>query len=241
MKKTLKYLRYNNHICYVNDINKFFKKFRCPSCDVFLNHSGHLNRHLRTCKERVKNVYSRGVYSLKETLFQKFENFSIAYPEDCTLFKNFAIFDFGAICDNSSEISSTATISWIGTHVPASVSIFSNLLEEPNFLCEDDSNCLIISFVAQLETLAAQNKADMRPKLLAVEAEIETRLSGISSRLKVISEIQPNVSNKTEDKNAPENFYDSNKSSSLISSVISIVILTLYQFLKSTVENMTLT
>ena len=73
-EENIKLLRYNNHICYVNDINKFFKKFRCPSCDVFFNHSGHLNRHLRTCKERVKNIYPRGVYSLKETLFQKLEN-----------------------------------------------------------------------------------------------------------------------------------------------------------------------
>ena len=188
----------------------------------------------------MKNAYPRGVYSLKETLFQKLENFSIAYPEDCTLFKNFAVFDFEAICDNSSEISSTATISWIRTHVPVSVSIFSNLMEEPILFCEDDPNRLIISFVAQLETLAAQNKADMRPKLLAVEAEIKTRLSDISSRLQVISENQPNISKKTEDRNASENFYDSNKSS-LISSVILIVMLTLYQFLDSTVENITLT
>ena len=36
----IKLLRYNNQICYVKDINKFFKKFRCPSCDVFFNHSG---------------------------------------------------------------------------------------------------------------------------------------------------------------------------------------------------------
>ena len=159
-EENIKLLRYNNHICYVNDINKFFKKFRCPSCDVFSNHPGHFNRHLRTCEERRKNVYPRGVYSLKETLFQKLDNFSIFYPEDRTFFKKFGIFDFEAICDNSSEISSTATISWIGTHVPVSLSIFSNLLEEPIFLCEDDPNRLIKSFVAQLEALAAK-KADM--------------------------------------------------------------------------------
>ena len=45
----------------------------------------------------------------------------------------------------------------------------------------------------------------MRPKLLALEAEIKTRLSDISSRLQVISETQPNISNKTEDSNASEN------------------------------------
>ena len=204
--ENIKLLRYNNHICYVNDINKFFKNFRCPSCDVFFNHSGHFNRHLKTCKERVKNVYPRGVYSLRETLFEKLDNSSIAYPEDYTLFNNLAVFDFEAICVHSVDISNTATTSWIGTHVPVSVSISSNLLKEPIFLCEKDPNRLIISFVAQLETLSAKNKADLRPKFLEVEAEIETRLSDISSRLEIISESQLENSIKAEDSNASKNF-----------------------------------
>ena len=48
--ENIKLLRYKNHICYFNEIYKFFKKFRCPSCDVFFNHSGHFNRHLKTFK-----------------------------------------------------------------------------------------------------------------------------------------------------------------------------------------------
>ena len=75
--ENIKLLRYNSHICYVNDINNFFKKFRCPSCDVFFKHSGNFNRHLKTCKERVKNVYPRGAYSLRETLFEKLDNKSL--------------------------------------------------------------------------------------------------------------------------------------------------------------------
>ena len=204
--ENIKVLRYNNHICYVNDINKFFKKFRCPSCDVFFNHSGNFNRHLKTCKERVKNVYPRGAYSLRETLFEKLDNFSIAYPEDHTLFRNFVVFDFEAICVQSVEINNTATTSWIGTHVPVSVSISSNLLDEPVFLCEKDPNRLIISFVAQMEILASKNKADLRPKFLAVEAEIKTRLSDIYSRLQIVSETQPNISSETEDSNVSKSF-----------------------------------
>ena len=205
--ENIKLLRYNNHICYVNDINKFFKKFRCPSCDVFFNHSGHFNRHLKTCKERVKNIYPRGVYySLRETLFEKLDNFSITYPEDYTLFRNFVVFDFEAICVQSVEANNTLTTSWIGTHVPVSVSISSNLLEEPVFLCKNDPNSLIISFVAQLETLAAKNKADLRPKFLAAEAEIKTRLSDVSSRLQIISETQPNISSEKDDSNAIKSF-----------------------------------
>ena len=33
--KTVKILRFNNHIIHTNDIDSFFKCFRCPSCDTF--------------------------------------------------------------------------------------------------------------------------------------------------------------------------------------------------------------
>ena len=56
-EENIKLLRYNNHICYVNDINKFFKKFRCPSCDVFFNHSGHFYRPPLTNLQRTSEKY----------------------------------------------------------------------------------------------------------------------------------------------------------------------------------------
>ena len=121
-------------------------------------------------------------------------------------FRNFVVFDFEAICVQSVEANNTLTTSWIGTHVPVSVSISSNLLDEPVFLCENNANRLIISFVAQLETLAAKNKADLRPKFLAVEAEIKTRLSDVSSRLQIISETQRNISSEKDDSNATKSF-----------------------------------
>ena len=194
---------------------------------MFLNHSGYFNRHLKTCKERVTNIYPRGAYSLRETLFEKLDNFSIAYPEDNNLLRNFVVNDFEVICVQSVEINNTATSSWIGIQVPVSVINTSNLLVEPVFLCEIDPIRPIISFVAQLETLAAKNKADLRPKFLAVKAEIKTMLNDVSSRLQIISETQPKISSETEDSNEPS------KSSSLISSVISTIMLTLYQFLVS--------
>ena len=46
----------------------------------------------------------------------------------------------------------------------------------------------------------------MRPKFLAVEAEIKTRLIDVSSRLQIISETQPNISSETGDSNATKNF-----------------------------------
>ena len=189
-------------------------------------------------RERVKNVYPRGVYSSRETLLEKLDNFSIAYPEDDTLFKSLAVFDFEAICVHSVDVSNTATTSWIGFHVPVSVLFSSNMLKETIFICDEDPNRFIISFVAKLETLAAKNKVDVRSKFLEVEAEIKTSFSDISSKLEIISASQSKNSNKAEDSNASKKFLRYNKRSSLISSVISIIMLTLYQFLDSTVERM---
>ena len=44
--KSVKLLRYNHHICYVPDLNKFFKAFRCTICDKFFKQSSDLLRHM---------------------------------------------------------------------------------------------------------------------------------------------------------------------------------------------------
>ena len=61
-EKTVRLLRYNNHICYVNNVNAVFHSFRCHNCDSFFNRTFNLERHLTTCSERVKNVHPRNVY-----------------------------------------------------------------------------------------------------------------------------------------------------------------------------------
>ena len=39
-EKSVKLLRYNNHICYVSDMNSFFKSFRCSTCDTIFSKTG---------------------------------------------------------------------------------------------------------------------------------------------------------------------------------------------------------
>ena len=78
-EKSVKLLRYNNHICYVNNINALFKAFRCTTCDTFFSKTGNLEWHLVTCSNRVKHIYPKNVYELRETLFQKLDAFKIPY------------------------------------------------------------------------------------------------------------------------------------------------------------------
>ena len=61
-ENTVRLLRHNNHICYVNNINAVFQSFSCPNCDTSSNRTFNLERHSTTCSERVKNVYPRKVY-----------------------------------------------------------------------------------------------------------------------------------------------------------------------------------
>ena len=76
-ESSVKLLRYNNHICYVNDINALFKAFRCTTCDTFFSKMENLERHLVTCSDRIKHIYPKNVYELRETLFQKLDAFNI--------------------------------------------------------------------------------------------------------------------------------------------------------------------
>ena len=58
-EKRVKLLQYNNHICYVNNINPLFKAFRCTTCDTFFSKAGTLERQLVNCSDRVKHIYPR--------------------------------------------------------------------------------------------------------------------------------------------------------------------------------------
>ena len=55
--------------------------------------TGNLERHLVRCRERVKHIYPKNVYQLRETLFDKLDSFDIQYTDDRTQFTNLAVFD----------------------------------------------------------------------------------------------------------------------------------------------------
>ena len=155
-ENTVRLLRYNNHISYVNNNNAVFQSFRCPNCDTFFNKTFNLERHLTTCSERVNSVYPKNVYQTQETLFDKLDSFRIEYTHEQTLFKNLTIIDFESIGVQEESFKDAHTTKWIGNHIPISVSISSNLLKEPIFLRNFDPHHLVTSFIGALENLALQ-------------------------------------------------------------------------------------
>ena len=176
-EKNVQLIRYNSHICYVDNINALFKAFRCPTCDTLFQNTGNLERHLVRCSERVKHIYPKNVYQLRETLFAKLDLFGIQYTDDQKLFTNLAVFDFESISIPEEKIKNTKTTTWIGKHVPISVSISSNLIAKPIFLCNSNPRDLVESFIDAVEGLATQSKAQMKLKLLEIETAIKSKLS----------------------------------------------------------------
>ena len=138
---------------------------------------------MNTCSERVKNVYPKNVYQTQQTLFDKLNSFRIEYTNEQKLFKNLAIFDFESICVQEESFKDTDTTKWIGKHIPISVSISSNLVKEPFFLCNSDPHHLVTTFIGALENLALQSKARMKNLFFDIETTINIQLGSVLEKL----------------------------------------------------------
>ena len=98
--------------------------------------------------------------------------------------KNLAIFDFESICvKEANSYKQTETTTWIGQHVPISVSISSKLFPEPIFLCNANPHYLIMTYFTALEGLATQSKAQMKLNFIEVETAIKIKLCAILEQL----------------------------------------------------------
>ena len=176
-EKNVQLIRYKSHVCYVDKINALFKAFRCPTCDTCFQKPANLERHLVRCSERVKHIYPKNVYQLRETLFDKLDSFVIQYTDDRKLFNNLAVFDFDSICIPEEKVKNTETTTWIGKYVTISVSVSSNLIAKPIFLCNSNLRDLVESFIDAVEGLATQSKAQMKLKFLEIETAIKSELT----------------------------------------------------------------
>ena len=131
----------------------------------------------------MKNVYPKNVYQTQETLFDQLDTFGIEYTNEQTHFMNLAIFDFESICVQEESFKDINTTKWIGKHIPISVSISSNLVKEPIFLCNSDPHHLITSFIGAFENLALQSKAIMKSLFCDIKTTINNKLGSILEKL----------------------------------------------------------
>ena len=92
-------------------------------------------------------------------------------------------FDFESICNKEETYKETETTKSIGKQISISVSISSNLIPQPIFLCNSHPRHLLSSFVSTLEGLATQSKAQMKLRFIEGETAIKIKLSSILQQL----------------------------------------------------------
>ena len=107
------------------------------------------------------------------------DSFGIEYTNEQTLFKNLAIFDFESICVQEESFKDTVITKWTGKHIPISVSISSNAVKEPIFLCNSDPHHLDTSFNGALANLALQCKAIVKNLLFDIKTTTKINLGSI--------------------------------------------------------------
>ena len=125
----------------------------------------------------------RGTNIKSEKLFDKLDSFGKKSTSEQKLFKNLAIFEFESICVEEFTFTDTNTTTWVAKYVPISVSISSNLVEEPIFLCNFDPHHLFASFIEALENLASQSKAKKKNLFLGIETTMKIKLGSTLEKL----------------------------------------------------------
>ena len=69
-----------------------------------------------------------------------------------------AIFHIQSICVEDEDNKDTETATWIRTHFPILVSIASNSIRKPIFLCDPNRHDLISTFFVVRDNLATQSR-----------------------------------------------------------------------------------
>ena len=122
-----------------------------------------------------KHHYPSGAYQLSEIIFERLEDVNINVPQELRLFCNLIVFDFESITVPDNTLRNTELTSWIGKHVPISVSISSNLLSETIFICNKDPLQLIRDFVSSLTNIEEKSSLLMKEKLNNFVLQLEEK------------------------------------------------------------------
>ena len=197
--QTTSLLRYENHICWTADINKFLKKFRCYICDLFYDRSYNLVNHMKNCSETTRHKYPSGAYQLSDTIFDRLEEFNIIVPDELRLFPNLIVYDFESITVLDSTIKNTELTSWISKHVRISVSLCSNFNPDTLFICNEDPNQFIRDFVLNFVALSEKSASIMKEKL-------QTYISQLQEKDYSVRGLVPVMEN--EQRSMEKNFFD---------------------------------
>ena len=98
-------------------------------------------------------------------------------------FKNLVVFDFESVTVHDPSFNHTESTTFIGTHVPVSVSIRSNLIWEPIFVCDFNPRSLVIKYLLELLAFSKRSSMELRHLFDLCFPIIQRKLNELNANL----------------------------------------------------------
>lgn len=165
-----------DHFSYIKNMSLYSKSYCCPHCKKFWKHSGTYNRHIKTCKDGIKEDYCYGSFRVKPTIFDQLADIGIEIPQNLRIFPYRATFDIECMLKPISGLD-TNKMTFSTEHELVSISICSNVegYTEPNcfVVSEDGQKSLVKAFLEYLMEISDQAASLMEERFDEYMEEID--------------------------------------------------------------------
>ena len=129
----------------------------------------------------VSSKFPGGVYRPAPSLFEQLDEQGILVPDHLKYFPYWATYDIEAMLVPQQDLKNTDKLEWTRKHIPASVSISSNIPEFTDLVClisNGDPHDLVQRMMAHHENISAAAEAN-----LMADPEIEALFESIEQKL----------------------------------------------------------
>ena len=92
--QTMKLNSLKNHLSQVKDFDAYCDVPECTNCDQLFNRHHDLTRHLKTCTNKVCEIFPGDIYRIQPTFYEKLDNIGISISPQDRHFPFFSCFDF---------------------------------------------------------------------------------------------------------------------------------------------------
>ena len=176
---------FRHHFSYITDIKHYCKRYECRKCGKLWQSCKRLARHESSCEGNgTRTVYPGGVYVTPLTVFEDLENEGIHVPEIDRYFPFFAVYDFECFLKSNDSNEKTQKMEIVNEHVPASVSIASNVPDYTSpqcFVSDGNPANLVSNMVTYLEEISSRSREIMENRFTQIFHEIDEKISDMKN------------------------------------------------------------
>lgn len=158
---------HDGHFSFICDLNLYSSNFPCSKCGQISKCAFNSQRHERTCRVDVRNIYPGGIFKPRPTVFGQLADLGINVSKQMTIYPYRSVFDIEVFFSSDKMPADSALTEWENLHVPASIGVTSNVKHfkaDKCFISSGSSQQLIDDFMEYLEDISAEASRRMRIK-----------------------------------------------------------------------------